>query len=130
MTHKTYADNATVTIPGIIVSQYLVCFGFITVSRTMTILTAAAKYCAIKHVHLEIALREYFRRSNKKYCVSALFHYGITTLNDAIDKMIIFREKDNGAGIDPEILRRLFTKFSSKLETGGTVLDCLFLRPL
>jgi hypothetical protein len=31
--------------------------------------------------------------------------------------------KDNGAGIDPEILRSLSTKISSKLETGGTVLD-------
>ena len=40
--HKTYADNATVIIAGIIASQYPVCFDFIT-SCTMAILTAAAK---------------------------------------------------------------------------------------
>ena len=50
--------------------------------------------------------------------------------NTAIDKRIIFRVKDNGAGIDPEILPRLFTKFFSKSETGGTYWVCLFLKPL
>ena len=42
MIYKTYADNMTVTIAGIIASQYPVCFDFIT-SYTMAILTAAAK---------------------------------------------------------------------------------------
>jgi signal transduction histidine kinase len=36
------------------------------------------------------------------------------------DKRVILRVKDSGVGIDPEILPRLFTKFASKSETGGT----------
>ena len=40
--------------------------------------------------------------------------------NNGIDKKLIFRIKDSGAGIHPEILPRLFTKFASKSETGGT----------
>jgi two-component system, OmpR family, sensor histidine kinase VicK len=33
---------------------------------------------------------------------------------------VIFSVKDTGQGIDPEILPRLFTKFATKSETGGT----------
>ncbi len=39
--------------------------------------------------------------------------------NNGIDKRIIFRVKDNGAGIEPEILPRLFTKFAPKSESGA-----------
>jgi signal transduction histidine kinase len=34
--------------------------------------------------------------------------------------VIIVSVKDTGTGIDPEILPRLFTKFTTKSETGGT----------
>ena len=50
--------------------------------------------------------------------------------NNGIDKRIIFRVKDNGAGTDPEILPRPVTKFSSKSETGAPYWVCLFLKPL
>jgi two-component system, OmpR family, sensor histidine kinase VicK len=40
--------------------------------------------------------------------------------NNSIDKKVILSINDNGAGIDREILPRLFTKFASKSETGGT----------
>jgi signal transduction histidine kinase len=36
------------------------------------------------------------------------------------DGQAIVSVKDNGQGIDPEILPKLFTKFASKSETGGT----------
>jgi signal transduction histidine kinase len=36
------------------------------------------------------------------------------------DKKVLVSIKDDGTGIDPEILPRLFTKFATKSETGGT----------
>ena len=33
---------------------------------------------------------------------------------------VLVSVKDSGTGIDPEILPRLFTKFATKSETGGT----------
>jgi signal transduction histidine kinase len=36
------------------------------------------------------------------------------------DNQVIVTVKDNGQGIDKEILPRLFTKFIAKPETGGT----------
>jgi signal transduction histidine kinase len=36
------------------------------------------------------------------------------------DNEAVVRVRDNGQGIDPDILPRLFTKFASKSETGGT----------
>ncbi|MFL6435825.1 MAG: ATP-binding protein [Nitrososphaeraceae archaeon] len=40
--------------------------------------------------------------------------------NNSIDKKVILSIRDNGAGIDRDILPRLFTKFASKSEIGGT----------
>ena len=40
--------------------------------------------------------------------------------NNGVEKKVILTIKDNGSGIDPEILPRLFTKFASKSEIGGT----------
>ncbi|MFL6379802.1 MAG: ATP-binding protein [Nitrososphaeraceae archaeon] len=40
--------------------------------------------------------------------------------NNSIDKKVIVSIMDNGAGIDRDILPRLFTKFASKSEIGGT----------
>ena len=40
--------------------------------------------------------------------------------NNSIDKKVIVSIRDNGAGIDRDILPRLFTKFASKSEIGGT----------
>jgi signal transduction histidine kinase len=37
-----------------------------------------------------------------------------------IDKKVLVSIKDDGTGIDPSIMSRLFTKFASKSETGGT----------
>jgi two-component system, OmpR family, sensor histidine kinase VicK len=36
------------------------------------------------------------------------------------DKKVLVSAKDDGTGIDPSIMSRLFTKFASKSETGGT----------
>jgi signal transduction histidine kinase len=36
------------------------------------------------------------------------------------DKKVLVSIKDDGTGIDLEILPRLFTKFATKSETGGT----------
>jgi signal transduction histidine kinase len=40
--------------------------------------------------------------------------------NNSIGKKVIVSIRDNGAGIDRDILPRLFTKFASKSEIGGT----------
>ncbi|MFL6456065.1 MAG: ATP-binding protein [Nitrososphaeraceae archaeon] len=40
--------------------------------------------------------------------------------NNSIDKKVILSIRDNGAGIDRDILPRLFTKFASKSEIVGT----------
>ncbi|MFL6368641.1 MAG: sensor histidine kinase [Nitrososphaeraceae archaeon] len=40
--------------------------------------------------------------------------------NNSIDKKLILSIRDNEAGIDRDILPRLFTKFASKSEIGGT----------
>jgi signal transduction histidine kinase len=40
--------------------------------------------------------------------------------NNSLDKKVILSIRDNGAGIDRDILPRLFTKFASKSEIGGT----------
>jgi signal transduction histidine kinase len=46
---------------------------------------------------------------------------GIITIKMEItDSRILVSIKDTGTGIDPEILPRLFTKFVTKPETGGT----------
>jgi signal transduction histidine kinase len=46
---------------------------------------------------------------------------GIITIRMEItDSRILVSIKDTGTGIDPEILPRLFTKFVTKPETGGT----------
>ena len=46
---------------------------------------------------------------------------GIITIRTEItDSRILVSIKDTGTGIDPEILPRLFTKFVTKPETGGT----------
>jgi signal transduction histidine kinase len=49
---------------------------------------------------------------------------GIITIGiqkkDNNDDYVIVSVKDTGTGIDPEILPRLFTKFATKPETGGT----------
>jgi two-component system, OmpR family, sensor histidine kinase VicK len=44
----------------------------------------------------------------------------ITTVEKADDGYVIVRIKDSGSGIDSEILPRLFTKFATKSEAGGT----------
>jgi two-component system, OmpR family, sensor histidine kinase VicK len=44
----------------------------------------------------------------------------ITITTDKKDNHIVVSIKDNGKGIDPEILPRLFTKFASKSKMGGT----------
>lgn len=36
------------------------------------------------------------------------------------DYEVVISVKDNGQGVDPDILPRLFTKFASKSEIGGT----------
>jgi len=36
------------------------------------------------------------------------------------DYQVVISMKDNGQGVDPEILPRLFTEFASKSEIGGT----------
>jgi signal transduction histidine kinase len=40
--------------------------------------------------------------------------------DDNNDQSAVVSIKDTGSGIDPEILPRLFTKFSTKSEAGGT----------
>ncbi|MGC2668507.1 MAG: HAMP domain-containing sensor histidine kinase [Candidatus Nitrosopolaris sp.] len=42
----------------------------------------------------------------------------ITTKKEQDNKAVTIRVKDNGKGIDPEIIPRLFTKFATKSETG------------
>ena len=42
----------------------------------------------------------------------------ITTKKEQDNKAITIRVKDNGKGVDPEIIPRLFTKFATKSETG------------
>ena len=37
---------------------------------------------------------------------------------DSIDGQLVVSIKDTGSGIDPEIMPRLFTKFTSKSQTG------------
>jgi signal transduction histidine kinase len=47
--------------------------------------------------------------------------YNYRTRNDGdAGNDIVIGIKDTGVGIDPEILPRLFTKFTTKSETGGT----------
>ena len=45
---------------------------------------------------------------------------GINKDNSSNDGGVIVSIKDNGQGIDPEILPRLFSKFATKSEIGGT----------
>jgi signal transduction histidine kinase len=46
---------------------------------------------------------------------------GIITMKaEKKDNKVIISVKDNGRGIDPQIIPRLFTKFATKSETGGT----------
>jgi two-component system, OmpR family, sensor histidine kinase VicK len=44
----------------------------------------------------------------------------IVTTAEKKDSHVVISVKDNGQGIDPDILPRLFTKFATKSETGGT----------
>jgi signal transduction histidine kinase len=44
----------------------------------------------------------------------------ITTIEKKETKEVVINVKDTGTGIDPEILPRLFTKFATKSQTGGT----------
>ena len=44
----------------------------------------------------------------------------ITVSTEKKDNEVLVSIKDTGAGIDTEILPRLFTKFTTKSETGGT----------
>jgi signal transduction histidine kinase len=45
---------------------------------------------------------------------------GAKIKNDGGDDVVVIGIKDTGAGVDSEILPRLFTKFATKSETGGT----------
>jgi len=46
---------------------------------------------------------------------------GIITMKaEKKDNKVIISVRDNGRGIDPQIIPRLFTKFATKSETGGT----------
>lgn len=47
-------------------------------------------------------------------------HGTITIRTQIVDNQIIVRINDTGIGIDPEIFPRLFSKFVTKAETGGT----------
>ena len=42
---------------------------------------------------------------------------------DNNNQWVIVSVKDTGVGIDPQIMPRLFTKFATKSQTGGTGLD-------
>jgi signal transduction histidine kinase len=44
----------------------------------------------------------------------------ITITTEKKDTQVIVKIKDTGTGIDPEIFPRLFSKFASKSERGGT----------
>jgi two-component system, OmpR family, sensor histidine kinase VicK len=44
----------------------------------------------------------------------------LTSVEKAEDNYVIVSVKDSGTGINPEILSRLFTKFATKSEAGGT----------
>ena len=44
------------------------------------------------------------------------------------DKRIVISIKDTGTGIHSEMLPKLFTKFATKSQTGGTGLGYLFQR--
>ncbi|MFL6355862.1 MAG: sensor histidine kinase, partial [Nitrososphaeraceae archaeon] len=44
----------------------------------------------------------------------------IITQRKEEDSEVVVNIKDNGEGIDPDILPKLFTKFASKSDTGGT----------
>jgi signal transduction histidine kinase len=45
-------------------------------------------------------------------------------------KEVIVRVRDSGPGIDPEIFPRLFTKFTSKSEAGGTGLGLFIAKSI
>jgi signal transduction histidine kinase len=46
---------------------------------------------------------------------------GIDYGGNSSSRQVIVSVKDSGAGIDPEILPRLFTKFATKSDKGGYV---------
>ena len=52
----------------------------------------------------------------------------ITITAEKKDTQVIVKIKDTGTGIDPEILPRLFSKFASKSERGGTGLGLFIAR--
>ena len=43
---------------------------------------------------------------------------------------VILNIKDTGTGINPEILSRLFTKFATKSDQGGTDWDYIFVKSI
>jgi signal transduction histidine kinase len=50
--------------------------------------------------------------------------------NDINSQQVIVSVKDNGEGIHPEILPRLFTKFATKSKTSGTGLGLFITRSI
>ena len=71
-----------------------------------------------------------------KHQMKLLFsHIRTTTAEMSKDKhdgndIVTVRIRDNGQGIDLEILPRLFTKFATKSELGGTGLGLLYQKVL
>ena len=57
-------------------------------------------------------------------------HGTITIRTQIVDNQIIVRIKDTGIGIDPEIFPRLFSKFVTKAETGGTGLGLFICKAI
>jgi signal transduction histidine kinase len=49
---------------------------------------------------------------------------------DSHDDVVVVSIKDNGQGIDPEILPRLFTKFATKSDAGGTGLGLFICKSI
>jgi len=55
---------------------------------------------------------------------------GVIVERQVSDNSIMIRVKDTGVGIHPDILPKLFTKFATKSDTGGTGLGLFICKSI